>query len=164
MEGAEDGKIKLVSHDQETIEVEKSVAIQSVLIKSMLEDAGEDEDIPVPNVSSAVLNKILEFCRHVRDTGPCPEIEKPLRSANIHDVIEKWYADYIDVDQEMLMEIMMAANYLDIRSLLELSCAKLASKLKGKTPQQLREEFHLENDFTPEEEAKLMEENKWALE
>jgi S-phase kinase-associated protein 1 len=157
----EDVNIKLVCDDGETFEVEKSVAFVSGVIEIWSED---HDELHIPTVSSAVLKKILEFCRHVRDTGPCPEIEKPLRSANMHDVIEKWYADYIDVDQGMLMEIMISANYLDIKRLLELSCAKLASKLKDKTPLQLREEFHLENEFTPEEEARIMEENKWALE
>ncbi len=163
MEKKDDAIIKLVSSDQETIEVKRKVVVQSNLIKSMLEDA-EDEDIPVPNVNSKVLRKIMEFCEYESDHGPCPEIEKPLRSANLDEHVEKWYADYINVDHEMLMEIMMASNYLDIKTLLELSCAKLASQLKNKTVEQLREEFGLENDFTPEEEAKLREENKWALE
>ena len=33
----------------------------------------------------------------------------------------------------MLFEVVMAANYLDIKPLLELSCAKVASLIKGKS-------------------------------
>ena len=58
----------------------------------------------------------------------------------------------------------MAANYLDIKSLLELSCAKVASLIKNKTVAEIRAFFNIENDFTPEEEAQIQEENRWAEE
>ena len=53
---------------------------------------------------------------------------------------------------------------MDIKPLLELSCAKVASMIKGKSVQEVRSLFNIENDFTPEEEAQIMEENKWAEE
>ena len=64
----------------------------------------------------------------------------------------------------MLFEIVMAANYLDIKPLLELSCAKTASLIKGKSVQEIRRFFNIENDFSPEEEQQIMEENRWAEE
>jgi S-phase kinase-associated protein 1 len=33
--------------------------------------------------------------------------------------------------------------------------------IKGKTPEEIRESFGIQNDFTPEEEAQIREENKW---
>ena len=78
--------------------------------------------------------------------------------------MDAWSAEYVDVDQEMLFEVVMAANYLDIKPLLELSCAKVASLIKGKSIQEIRQFFQIENDFSPEEEAQVMEENKWAEE
>jgi len=47
----------------------------------------------------------------------------------------------------------MAANYLDIKSLLDLGCAKIATLIKGKSPEEIRKTFNIINDFTPEEEA-----------
>ena len=64
----------------------------------------------------------------------------------------------------MLFELILAANFMDIKSLLELSCAKVASLIKGKTIQETRKFFNIENDFTPEEEAQIMDENRWAEE
>lgn len=58
----------------------------------------------------------------------------------------------------------MAANFLDIKSLLELACAKVASMIKGMSIQETRKFFNIENDFSPEEEAQIMDENKWAEE
>ena len=42
----------------------------------------------------------------------------------------------------------MAANYLDIKSLLDLGCAKIASLIKGKTPEEIRQTFNIVNDFS----------------
>ena len=63
-----------------------------------------------------------------------------------------------------MFELILAANYLNINPLLELSCAKVASLIKNKTIPEIRKFFSIENDFTPEEEAQIMEENKWAEE
>ena len=79
-------------------------------------------------------------------------------------MVDAWHADFVNVDQEMLFEVVMAANYLDIKALLELSCAKVASMIKGKSVQEIRQFFNIENHFTPEEEAQIMEENRWAEE
>ena len=64
----------------------------------------------------------------------------------------------------MLFEVIKACNYMDVQSLLDLACAQVASMIKGKTAQQIRDTFAVESDFTPEEAARLAEENKWAEE
>jgi Fe-S cluster assembly ATP-binding protein len=78
-----------------------------------------------------------------------------LRSAQLSDCVSQWYADFVNVDQEILFELILAANFMDIKSLLELACAKIASLIKGMTIPEIREYFNIENDFTPEERAKL---------
>ena len=40
---------------------------------------------------------------------------------------------------------------MDISSLLDLSCAKIASLMKGKTAQEIRTMFNIECDLTDEE-------------
>ena len=93
-----------------------------------------------------------------------PEIDKPLSHSDMAQVVDQWHAEYIDIPQEELFELVMAANYLDIKPLLELSCAKVASQIKNKSIQEIRKYFSIENDFTPEEEAQIAEENRWAEE
>ena len=75
-----------------------------------------------------------------------------------------WYANYVTVEQDILFELILAANYLDIKPLLDLTCATVASMIKGKTPEEIRKVFNIVNDFTPEEEAQVREENKWCEE
>jgi S-phase kinase-associated protein 1 len=92
------------------------------------------------------------------------EIEKPLKSSNMTEVVQKWYADFVDVEQAMLFELILAANYMDIKPLLDLTCATVAAMIKGKTPEDIRSTFNIKNDFTPEEEQQVREENKWCEE
>ena len=133
---------------------------------SPTDDADDDEEateIPLPNVKSTVLKKVIEFCKHHR-SEPMTEIEKPLKSAAMAEVVQKWYADFVNVEQVLLFELILAANYMDIKPLLDLTCATVASMIKGKTPEEIRKTFNIANDFSPEEEAQVREENKWCEE
>lgn len=89
---------------------------------------------------------------------------QPLRSNNMKDIVPEWDAAYVDIDQEQLFELLLAANYLDIAPLLNLVSAKVATLIKGKTAEEIRRTFNIRNDFTPEEEAQVREENRWAEE
>ena len=51
-----------------------------------------------------VLIKVIEFCRHIKDLT-VPEIEKPLRYPDMVTVVDAWYANYINVEQEMLFDL-----------------------------------------------------------
>ena len=53
---------------------------------------------------------------------------------------------------------------MDIKPLLELASAKVASIRKGKNTEEIRKTFNITNDFTPEEEQQILEENKWCME
>lgn len=59
---------------------------------------------------------------------------------------------------------LQAANYLNIKALLDLTCQTVADMIKGKTPEEIRTTFNIKNDFTPEEEEEVRRENQWAFE
>ena len=162
---SDEGKVKVVAEEGEEVEIDRKIAEMSKLIKEILDgkDDDDDESIPIPNVKKATLEKVIGFCEHHLEDA-LPEIEKPLKTNNLSDVVPEFYGTYIDIEVEPLYELILAANYLDIRELLELSCAKVASLMRGKTIPEIREMFHIENDFTPEEEAQIKEENRWAEE
>lgn len=127
------------------------------------EDNEDNLEIPLPNVKSQVLQKVIEFCEH-HHKEPMTEIEKPLKSNVMADVVQNWYADFVDLEQVLLFELILAANYMDIKPLLDLTCATVASMIKGKSPEDIRATFNITNDFTPEEEAQVREENRWCEE
>jgi len=108
--------VLLISSDNEQFVVDKEVVKRMGLFSDMV-DVGEP--IPLPNVSSSVLKKILEYCEHHRDE-PLPTTDDANENENrkrTNDIGE-WDQKFITVDQEMLFEIILAANYLDIKPLL----------------------------------------------
>merc|ERR1712179_421176 len=163
--GDDDGDemLTLVSSeaDCERIQVEKKIAVMSELIKTMAEGDKEEKEIPLPNVKGAVLKHVVKYMQHHHNNPP-KEIEKPLKSAKMSDVVSQWDADFVEVDQDLLFELILAANYMDIKPLLDLTCAKVASMIKDKKPEEIRQTFNIVNDFTPEEEEAVRAENKWA--
>jgi S-phase kinase-associated protein 1 len=155
--------IELVTKNGEVLKVSQQVAKMSVLIKNMIEEAQKDEQIPIPEVEINVMKKIVDFCTEYLK-NPYPEIEKPIQDSDMNKLFPEFYAKYCDVDKQLLFALALASNYLDIGPLLDLVFAKLATMIKGKSTEEIRTIFEIENDFTPEEEAALKEEYKWIEE
>ncbi|KAI3926294.1 hypothetical protein MKW98_028430 [Papaver atlanticum] len=145
--------VTLKSSDGETFDVEESVALQSQTIKHMIEDDCADNGIPLPNVTSKILAKVIEYCRKHDD--PTDDKDKDLKD---------WDAEFVKVDQATLFDLILAANYLNIKSLLDLTCQTVADMIEGKTPEEIRKTFNIKNDFTPEEEEVIRRENQWDFE
>jgi len=171
-------KVILISKDKDSFTVKKEISLVSVLIKTMIDDDDDDDDVdmdadsksetditvPLLNVNSKVLIKVINFCTYHYENGPMKEIEKPLTDTNLKNIVSEWDGTFIQsFEQEELFEIILAANYMDIKPLLDLGCAQIATQIKGKTPEEIRQTFNIENDFTPEEEAQIREENKWCI-
>lgn len=155
-----DNNVKLLSNDNIEFKIEKEVAEKSMLIKNMLEDVDDsDLPIPLPNVDSKTLDKIIEWCKNYKDEFK--EYEKDHENYRNAD-IDEWNKKYMEVDQETLFNIILAANYLDIKALLNIGCKTVANMIKGKSPEEIRRTFNIVNDFTPEEEAQIKKENEWA--
>ncbi|CDS04725.1 Putative E3 ubiquitin ligase complex SCFFT subunit sconC [Lichtheimia ramosa] len=151
--------VKLISSDNEDFTVDKEVAEKSVLIKNMLEDVGDsDAPIPLPNVTAKILRKVIEWCDHHRNDPVVAQDEQDRRNTDI----EEWDQKYMEVDQETLFDVILAANYLDIKPLLDVGCKTVANMIKGKSAEEIRRTFNITNDFTPEEEAQIRKENEWA--
>ena len=127
----------------------------------MIDDGGIEEEIPLPDITKETLNRIITFLGHLKDNPP-PDIEKPLRSNNLEDVTTEWYAKFIDLSDDDVQDLILAANYMDIKPLLDLSCAKMGSVIRGLTIPEFRKRFNIVNDFTPEEENEPFDEARIA--
>ncbi|KAH9448258.1 hypothetical protein Pst134EA_021375 [Puccinia striiformis f. sp. tritici] len=153
--------------DGQEFTVERKVAFQCNLFKGMVEclGPGEEEDeqtmrIPV-QVSGPHFKKVLEWCEyHKDDVAPPPKDADDAPKGP--PPISAWDARYIAVDQEMLFDITIAANFLDIPGLLDVCCRTIGNMIKGKQPDEIRELFNIKNDFTPEEQAQIRMETEWA--
>jgi len=156
--------IFVISSDDVKMSIAKPVAELSVVIQSMeVDDNNEADPIPLGLVDSDTLKKIIEFCeQHLQN--PMPTIAKPIESNDFSRIVPTWYNEYANIDYTILFKLAQAANYLDIPPLLDLVCAKIASMIKDKSVEEIRDTFDLPNDLTPEEEEQMKEEYKWLEE
>jgi hypothetical protein len=140
--------VQLETSDGEIFTVPVEVAKMSVTIAHMLEDVdliSDDPDdagspIPLPNINSATLAKVLEYCRWHHANPNAAE-----RGA---DGVLEWDRKFCEVERVILYHLILAAvhpppqctkinifsafhltfnlphvqNYLDIKPLLELAC------------------------------------------
>ena len=128
--------VVLVSSDGTAFTVPKEQAECSGVLKGMLVDVDDvGDNIPVMVEQRALSNVVA----YMTGTFTMP------------------------TEREELLELVVAANYLNIESLLDEACGAVADLIKDKQPEQIREIFGLENTFTPEEEAAVRRENAWAF-
>jgi len=158
-------KVTLRSNEGKDFKVDRNVAERSLLIKNLIDDLGEEsvknDVIPIANVNTAVLEKVIKWCEHHKnDAAQCADDDNDNRKKTTD--IDEWDQKFMQVDQEMLFEIILAANYMDIKQLLDVGCKTVANMIKGKSPEEIRKTFNITNDFTPEEEEQIRRENEWA--
>ncbi|CAH9089637.1 unnamed protein product [Cuscuta epithymum] len=142
----------LRSSDGEEFQVDESAAIQSVTIKNIIEEDCGGGVIPLPNVDAKTLAKVITYWK---------ELAAAKDAANMKEFNEKFMAEE---EQDSVVALIMAANYLDTKPLLDILCQRIADTIKDMSPEEVRAFFNIENDFTPEEEAKLRSEHAWAFE
>ncbi|CAN1181702.1 SKP1-like protein 1B [Linum perenne] len=66
-------KFTLISSDDESFQVEEAITMESQTIKRMIEDDCDGEAIPLPNVHSKILAKVIEYCKkHVETPKAMP--------------------------------------------------------------------------------------------
>jgi S-phase kinase-associated protein 1 len=114
------------------------------------------------------LQKVIDYCRF--------HVDHPAGADGDKKDDGTFDRDFVKVDQPMLFDLILAANYLDIRPLLDLTCKtvadmikgscsllnKLTPQISGKTMDEIRKTFNIKNDFTPEEEEHLKKEIEWV--
>mmetsp|Transcript_2659 Transcript_2659/g.3550 ORF Transcript_2659/g.3550 Transcript_2659/m.3550 type:complete len:168 (-) Transcript_2659:34-537(-) len=162
------GQIKLQSGgesgDSQTFTIEREIAEMSGTIKNILEDCPIlDAPIPLPT-SAKILEKVLEYCKYHHANPDASVVEEKPEDQYRTDNISDWDKKFCEVPHATLFELIIAANFLDIKPLLDVTCKTVANMIKGKSPQDIRDTFGIKNDFTPEEEEQVRKENLWCEE
>ena len=102
-----------------------------VTIQTMIdhEDEDSDEVTPVPTVEGEVLEKIIQWTEyHTID----------------HEKTEKiaWHIKYFEIDLKKKFEIIIAADYLEVESLLNESCCNVLINNKWEIIEDAANNFH----------------------
>uniref|UniRef100_A0A0D9VND5 SKP1 component dimerisation domain-containing protein n=1 Tax=Leersia perrieri TaxID=77586 RepID=A0A0D9VND5_9ORYZ len=90
-------------------------------------------------VNPASLSLILDYCRFHQVPGRSNKERKSFD--------EK----FVRIDTERLCELTSAADSLQLKPLVDLTSRALARIIEGKTPEEIRDIFHLPDDLTEEE-------------
>ncbi|GJN34947.1 hypothetical protein PR202_gb23664 [Eleusine coracana subsp. coracana] len=96
-------------------------------------------------VNPASLSLILDYCRFHQVPGRSNKERKSFD--------EK----FVRIDYEKLCKLASAALSLQLRPLVDLTCGALARIIGGKSPEEVRDIFHLPDDLTEEEKLEPLE-------
>ncbi|XP_044761825.1 S-phase kinase-associated protein 1-like [Coccinella septempunctata] len=103
----------------------------SSVIRHMVDNLGVDDlgemEIPI-QVNSTVLNTIETWATHHKDDYMILETD------DNPDNLPSWDSQFFNVDKEILCDILLAADYLEIKSLMKVVCKKIVSRIRGKRP------------------------------
>ena len=154
----ESKKIILVSNDGVKREISKKAAQRSLFIKNAIEDY-QDNVVPLTKVKGQILDKVIEYLNHYENCDPDP-IKEPLEG-EFKDCVNEWDFKFIDIELDLIFEILLAAHNMNIEPLLKLVSARLAAYFRGKTTEELRKIFNID-DFTEEELKEIEEESKYC--
>jgi S-phase kinase-associated protein 1 len=78
---------------------------------------------------------------------------------------QEWYKEFAHAlsQNKTLFEVLTAANYMNIKPLLDLACLEITFKLTGMSAEQVRVYLNLPQ-LTAEQEAEARERHPWIFE
>ena len=92
----------------------------------------------------------------------------PVKRSLKPDDMSDWDKAFVSeekLDQRSLFELILAANYLNNKDLLDVTCKGLANRIKGKSPQEIvayfKAVYPFDAEYTPEEEEKTRKQYPW---
>ncbi len=110
----------------------------AAVIRSKDPSMPADYAYPLSNVQSGVLETVLEYCYFHASTT---------RAAISDYEADEWDDEFASLDPRQLCELASAAYYLDIKALVDLTCKTIAGMISGKSADEIRSTFHIENDL-----------------
>ena len=150
--------IKVKSSDGKVIELSTKAASKSKLLSGVIQDYPEDSEFPLNKINGATLEKVKEYLVHYQDSEP-RQIEKPLPK-DFKDCVDEWDYKFIGDDNDQILALIFAANFMDIKPLLDLAAAKVATLIRGTTTESIRKDFEI-NDISKEEDEQMQKDKSY---
>ena len=159
--GMESNTVKLKSSDGIIREVDVFLLSKSKLLNGLILDyKGDDEEIPLNDLDVKNLDLIVQYLEHYKDMEP-KEIPKPFPERTDEEIMkgllnDEWTYNYLtNQSLEDLINLVNAANYLQIDGLINIIAAKLAHEMCNCDIEEARVKFGIECDMTDEEIAEI---------
>ena len=110
-----------------------------------------NQEITINQVNAKNLEKIIEYLKHHEIEKPIA-IPKPLPNNDLKSFVSEWDYNFINtLSIEEAIDLINAANFLDIGDLMSLIAAKLAVEMMTGPPEEVRERFGIKPEITEEE-------------
>ena len=137
---------KLASNDNQVFEVEtESLKLSNFLSNLIIDFPNEEDEIPINEVDGKNLKLIIEYLNHYK-IEEIKEIPKPLPSGDLEQYINEWDYNLIkDLSLEECIDLLNAAQFLDINALINLISAKIASEMLTGTVEEVIDKFTIKN-------------------
>ena len=103
--------------------------------------------------------QVVDFCQQHPDAPLNPTDEQQLEMRT--KPLEGWDQDFVRVPLATLFEMILAANFLDLKPMLDVTCKAVAEMIQGKTSDEIKTVFGVEGDFTQEETEQVLRDNPW---
>jgi S-phase kinase-associated protein 1 len=125
--------VTLISKDGRAFHLQKNQVSLSGMLSSVVNCDHDVSTVDLNQVEGQTLELVVQFLEHHNGVVPA-DIKKPVKAANLSEIVTSWDASFINtLTFPQLRTLILAANYLEIQSLLEICCAKVAITL-GKKP------------------------------
>ena len=114
----------------------------------------------MPDVDSKYLELVIKYLEHYKDFEP-KEVPKPFPERTDEEFMkgilnDQWTYDYLtNQTLEELINLVNAADYLQIEGLINIIAAKLAHEMCNCEVEEARKKFGIECDMTEEEIAEI---------
>jgi len=153
-------KVKLKTSDNIIKEVDSNILMKSKLLDNLLKDFNKEELFFLPDVDSKYLELVIKYLEHYKDFEP-KEVPKPFPERTDEEFMkgilnDQWTYDYLtNQTLEELINLLNAADYLQIEGLINIIAAKLAHEMCNCEVEEARKKFGIECDMTEEEIAEI---------
>jgi S-phase kinase-associated protein 1 len=117
------GKPMLRSRDGRLVQLPLKVLQSSTFLRNIPKELFQDGPVPIDSINQNILEKAVSWCDyHINDDSSVNQERE-----NLHP--QEWEQEASHVDQSILFDLILAANFLDLNTLLKYCCTKAAEMI-----------------------------------
>uniref|UniRef100_A0A915EBG0 Skp1-related protein n=1 Tax=Ditylenchus dipsaci TaxID=166011 RepID=A0A915EBG0_9BILA len=163
-----DEHLKLSSTSQEVVVTTKDgdqLTVDASLLRQckalgLTEGANQPANLTVNEVSTKIFKKVLEWCDEHKDAIEPVVQNDPVTGLRKWFTLTAYEKSFFDVPLDDIVELLTAANYLNLNTMYLFGCQSMADLINNESPEEFRQLF--DPDMTEEEKEAIRRENVWC--
>jgi hypothetical protein len=131
-------KIILITENNNEISLSKEASKQSKLLNTLIEDLPEGNQpiFSFHNIKYDIAKKIVDFLEYYNKNKP-KETNRVVAIYDFESEMSNFDKEYTNIDINTIIDLIHAANFFEIKSLIELLTTKLDSLMMRKNPEEI---------------------------